>query len=200
MIGSLERGLNGRMKIYTKGGDSGETGLFGGKRVPKDDLRICTYGTVDELNAVLGVVLSRLKDQSTFQKIAEDLLRIQNELFQLGAELATPKDKNPGIELIDPHHCQTLEKEIDQMEKQLKPLKTFILPGGGEIAGWFHLARTVCRRAERNLISLNREEPVRPDLLQYVNRLSDYFFVLARFANHLMEIEDVPWISHKKKS
>jgi cob(I)alamin adenosyltransferase len=182
--------INEVMKIYTKGGDTGETGLFGGSRVPKDDLRIRTYGTLDELNAVIGLAITEITDGN---EVKSQLLRIQGELFQLGAELATPRGKSAGIELIHDQHVEMLEKEIDAMEEGLTPLKTFILPGGTKAASWVHFARTVSRRAERELISLNRAEPSRPSVLQYVNRLSDYFFVTARYLNHQFQVADVPW-------
>jgi cob(I)alamin adenosyltransferase len=180
------------MKIYTKRGDTGETGLFGGSRVPKDDLRIRTYGTLDELNAVLGIVLSETGVPTEVQR---SLIRVQGELFQLGAELATPRGKTVGIQMLDLSQIESLEKEIDAWEAVLPPLKTFILPGGSTSAAKAHLARTVSRRAERELVTLNRAEPVRPVVLQYLNRLSDYLFVLARYLNHKMKIADVPWIA-----
>lgn len=182
------------MKIYTKVGDKGETSLYGGTRVPKDDLRIRTYGTLDELNSVLGIVLS---DPSLSVEIHTRLLRTQGELFQLGAELATPRGKNNASEPLELPHVKQLEEEIDSMEKQLSPLKTFILPGGAPPSAWIHLARTVSRRAERELATLHRSEPVRAVVLQYLNRLSDYLFVTARFANQLAGVKDIPW--HSKK-
>jgi cob(I)alamin adenosyltransferase len=178
------------MKIYTKGGDSGETGLFGGSRVPKDDLRIRAYGTLDELNACLGLVIS---EESIPNEIEPLLLRLQGDLFQLGSELATPRGKSVGIALVDDPQVEVLEKEIDQMEGQLTPLKNFILPGGSRGAALLHLVRTISRRAEREIVTLNRAEPLRPVILRYINRLSDYFFVLARYTNHLSQIQDVPW-------
>lgn len=188
-----------RMKIYTKRGDAGETGLVGGVRVPKDDLRIRTYGALDELNAVLGVALSMGQFSGQHAGLPENLrkslVRLQGELFQLGAELATPRGKSVGIALIDSSHVMALEKEIDEIETQLKPLKTFILPGGASYSAWIHLARTVSRRAERELVTLNRAEPLRPAVLQYLNRLSDYLFVVARFVNQNDKIEDIPWIA-----
>lgn len=183
------------MKIYTKQGDSGQTGLFGGPRVPKDHLRIRTYGTLDELNAVLGILLSDEsgRPDSLPLSLKDALCRIQGELFQLGAELATPRDRDPGIRLLDETQIALLEKEIDEMEKALPPLKTFILPGGTGKAAHLHLARTVSRRAERELVTLHRGEPQRSVLLQYLNRLSDYFFVCARYCNHEAGQADVPW-------
>jgi cob(I)alamin adenosyltransferase len=178
------------MKIYTKKGDAGETGLYGNVRVPKDDLRIRTYGTLDELNAHLGLTLC---DATLAPELGSRILRIQGELFQLGAELATPRGKSTGIKLIDQPEIDLLEKEIDAMEAALSPLKTFILPGGSRSSALLHLARTVSRRAERELVSLHRGEPQRAQVLQYLNRMSDYLFVCARFANHGEHVADVPW-------
>jgi len=182
------------MKIYTKGGDQGQTGLFGGQRVPKDHLRLHTYGTFDELNAAVGLVLSEpgLPEDS---KVREMLSRVQRELFQLGAELATPPGKTVSMKLISPSDIERLEHEIDGMDSKLEPLKTFILPGGSRPAASLHLARTVCRRAERELVVLNRSEPVRTEVLGYVNRLSDYLFVAARFVNHELQVPDSPWVA-----
>jgi cob(I)alamin adenosyltransferase len=180
------------MKIYTKKGDTGKTSLFGGERVSKDDLRIRTYGTVDELNAVLGMVMA---EAGNSHAMASALLKVQGELFQLGAELATPRGKASTTALIQQGEIERLEKEIDSMEAAMSPLSSFILPGGTRLSSALHLARTVCRRAERELVSLNRQEPQRPDLLQYFNRLSDALFVYARYANHLAQVPDVPWVA-----
>ncbi len=181
-----------KMKIYTKGGDRGETGLLGGVRVPKDDLRIRTYGTLDELNAGLGMVLA---DPGLPEVVRLGLSRVQGELFQMGAELATPRNRRGSTALLEEVHVTALEREIDEMEQVLPPLKTFILPGGGMSSALLHVARTVSRRAERELVTLHRAEPVRPVLLQYLNRLSDYLFVVARFLNHVQGKVDTPWIS-----
>jgi cob(I)alamin adenosyltransferase len=178
------------MKIYTKGGDAGETGLFGGVRVPKDDLRIRTYGTLDELNAALGLVLT---EPNLPQVIQGQLRRFQNELFQLGAELATPRGKKINIALVNESHLKVMESEIDQLETELPPLTSFILPGGERSAGLLHLARTISRRAERELVTLNRAEPVRSVVLQYLNRMSDSLFVSARYLNHSAGVADIPW-------
>ncbi|MBS1961407.1 MAG: cob(I)yrinic acid a,c-diamide adenosyltransferase [Bdellovibrionales bacterium] len=172
------------MKIYTKKGDQGETGLFGGDRVPKDHLRIRAYGTLDELNAALGLVTGDAR-----------VRRIQGELFQLGAELATPRGKTASVALVDLAEVRALETEIDAMEKLLSPLTHFILPGGTPAASYLHVARTICRRAEREIVILHRAEPLRPVVLEYVNRLSDYLFVAARAANHAAGVADVPWIA-----
>jgi cob(I)alamin adenosyltransferase len=180
------------MKIYTKGGDHGQTGLFGGQRVPKDHLRLHTYGTFDELNATIGLVLAEplLAEDS---KVRAILARVQNELFQLGAELATPPGKQVTTRLIEAGDIDALEAAIDSMETKLEPLKSFILPGGTKAAALMHLSRTVCRRAERELVVLHRSEPVRAEVLGYVNRLSDYLFVAARYVNHEMGVADIPW-------
>jgi cob(I)alamin adenosyltransferase len=184
------------MKIYTKKGDAGETGLYGGARVPKDELRIAAYGTVDELNAVLGVVLS---DADLPAKVRARLNRIQFELFQLGGELATPRGKSVPMELLGAKEIEQMETEIDAMEAELPELTNFILPAGSKSSSSLHLARTICRRGERTLVTLNRAEPLRDEVMQYINRLSDYLFVSARFANHLLGIKDVPWIAPPKK-
>lgn len=178
------------MKIYTKGGDLGETGLFGGVRVPKDDLRVRVYGTLDELNASVGVILS---ESGLPEEVLLSLTRVQNELFQLGAELATPRGKVVSTALIGENQVSLLETEIDSMEAKLAPLKAFILPGGSRAAALGHVARTVSRRAERELVTLHRAEPVRPLVLKYLNRLSDYFFVTARYLNHSLGVQDIPW-------
>lgn len=182
------------MKIYTKGGDSGETGLFGGARVPKDDLRIRTYGTLDELNSVIGLALSEsIVAAPGVDGVIAPLKRLQGELFQLGAELATPRGKSTGMRLIADAETERLEREIDAWDTVLPGLKSFVLPGGTRLSAWLHLARTVSRRAERELISLNRAEPARPEVLRYVNRLSDWLFTAARAANHALGQADVPW-------
>ncbi|MDD8017024.1 MAG: cob(I)yrinic acid a,c-diamide adenosyltransferase [Bacteroidota bacterium] len=183
------------MKIYTKTGDRGETGLFGGERVPKDALRIEAYGTVDELNSVLGIVRS-LKPHRTIEKI---LAKVQNDLFVVGADLATPKGKkNSVIPRIKNSHASSLEKIIDALEENLHPLKTFILPGGSVIASHLHFARTVCRRAERQAVRLSRNEDIGDAIIIYLNRLSDLLFVLARFANHCEDHAETKWVSGKR--
>jgi cob(I)alamin adenosyltransferase len=179
------------MKIYTKTGDRGETGLFGGPRVSKDAPRIEAYGTVDELNSVLGVV----RAQSVQSDIDVLLGQIQNELFALGAQLATPDPTAHHTAMIGPPQIAALEGAIDRFEKRLDPLKQFILPGGIPAAAQLHFARTVCRRAERRLVTLVHQsaEPIADDLVIYLNRLSDLLFVLARSANHAAGYPDVPW-------
>jgi cob(I)alamin adenosyltransferase len=178
------------MKIYTKTGDKGDTSLFGGQRVPKDAQRIEAYGTVDELNSLLGVVRADNRNQ----QIDEILNRIQNELFELGADLATPRSAaTKQIKRIEPKHSDHLEKSIDQLEAHLKPLKTFILPGGLPVAARLHLARTICRRAERTVVRLTRNEDIGDGITMYLNRLSDLLFVMARYANHVANVPETKW-------
>ena len=178
------------MKIYTKTGDLGETGLFGNIRVPKDHLRIDAYGTLDEANALLGIFLTQ---SSLSTELKTQTLKIQNELFQLGAELATPSGKKLSIEGISNKSIDRLENEIDTMELKLTPLKNFILPGGSKPAAIMHLARTVVRRAERAVITLSHSEELRPEVIQYLNRLSDHLFVSARFANFQANALETEW-------
>lgn len=179
------------MKIYTKTGDTGETGLFGGPRVAKDDVRIQAYGDVDELNALIGVV--RSSDCS--EMIDTVLLAVQHDLFCVGAELATPDPESAGTNLLTDSRIAALESAIDEAEKSLAPLKQFILPAGPPAAAWLHLARTVCRRAERHVVTLARspDHEVSPRLIRYLNRLSDALFVLARLAAFQANSDEVGW-------
>jgi cob(I)alamin adenosyltransferase len=183
------------MKIYTKTGDSGETGLFGGPRVPKDSPRIEAFGAVDELNALVGLA----RAESLPPEIDELLARIQSELFDLGAQLSTPDPAAHGTALIGAGQIAALETAIDRFEATLTPLKQFILPGGTRGAAALHVARTVCRRAERRVVALSHttDSIVSADLIIYLNRLSDLLFVLARAANAAAGHGDVPW---KKQS
>jgi len=179
------------VKIYTKTGDAGETGLFGGPRVRKDHARIRAYGEVDELNAVVGLVRAAGRDGEV-----DGLLQsIQNDLFDLGAVLATPDPKKLQGKgsFVGAGEIERLEREIDRMEKDLSPLKTFVLPGGSELAARLHLARTVCRRAERQVVALAAVEPVGAEIVVYLNRLSDFLFVLSRWANLKAGVADVAW-------
>jgi cob(I)alamin adenosyltransferase len=179
------------MKIYTKTGDKGDTSLFGGQRVPKDALRIEAYGTVDELNSVLGIVRADNKNE----QIDTILSGVQNELFELGADLATPRSgaNTKQIKRIEEKHSQHLEESIDALEAHLKPLKTFILPGGSPVAARLHFARTVCRRAERTVVRLSRNEDIGEGITIYLNRLSDLLFVMARYANHAANVPETKW-------
>lgn len=184
------------MKIYTKTGDNGETSLFGGKRVRKDALRIEAYGTVDELNSILGIVRA-LKPSKEIEKMLSSL---QSDLFILGADLATPLEhKSSYIPRIKKSSITKLEKTIDSIEKKLTPLKVFILPGGSLVAAHLHFARTVCRRAERKVVLLSHSEKLGGDVLVYLNRLSDLLFVLARYANFIDGKEELMWVSVKRK-
>lgn len=179
------------MKIYTKTGDDGTTGLFGGGRVDKDDVRVEAYGTVDELLSVLGVA----RAAHAPSVIDELIVRLQDDLFTLGAELATVsgKESKLPVRLLGPDDVARLESTIDQMEASLPPLSNFVLPGGSSAAAALHHARAVSRRAERRVLSASRSVPVRREVLVYLNRLSDLLFVAARFANHLTSVPDVPW-------
>ncbi len=182
-------------RVYTRTGDRGETALVGGRRVPKDSPRIVAYGTIDELNAVVGLVRTfneeRLADGEHHRWLDEALRRIQNELFDLGSELATPPGAEyEGMFKVGQAQVTALERLMDRCQKDLTPLRSFTLPGGGRINAFMHLARTVCRRAERELLALSRVEPIGEWPLRYVNRLSDAFFVLGRWvAKHMGEKE-----------
>lgn len=179
------------MKIYTKTGDKGETSLYKGGRVPKDEPRLEAYGTLDELNSVLGLAASHLPREAELGTVRQEVARIQKDLFSLGAQLATRGDEKPAWH-IKPEDIQALETAIDRMETELEPLRTFILPGGHPAGAGFHLARTVCRRAERGVVTLGRDESLDPQIVQYLNRLSDYLFVLARFTNHRLGRPESP--------
>jgi cob(I)alamin adenosyltransferase len=186
------------LKIYTRAGDSGETGLYGGARVQKDAERVEAYGTIDELNAHLGLAVARLTSDALMSDVVTLLTRIQSQLFDIGAELATPPDRAQSkltgrITVTDSRRVEALEIAIDTFETRLQPLKTFILPGGSEAAAALHIARTVARRAERRVVTLSRGEPVNPEILKYLNRLSDLLFVVARAANLAVGIKDVAW-------
>jgi cob(I)alamin adenosyltransferase len=170
-------------KVYTRGGDEGETSLVGGQRVSKDALRIECYGTVDELNATLGLVRTALESSTAGEVLTPIISRTQNELFNLGAELATPdKERRSKSPAVEGRHVEVLEKDIDRLNEELPELTSFILPGGGSASAHFHLARTVCRRAERLAVALSREAEVAEDGLVYLNRLSDALFVFGRWA------------------
>lgn len=179
------------MKIYTKTGDGGQTSLFGGKRVAKDDLRIEAYGTVDELNSVLGLVASF----SVWTEIKRIVYELQKDLFRVGADLATPMEKGETskIKRTDEEMVLKLEKEIDRVDKLIPELKNFILPGGNDAAAFLHFGRTVCRRAERRVVSLNEIEKVNEKVKVYLNRLSDFLFVLSRYENYLSGNLEVEW-------
>lgn len=208
------------MKIYTKTGDNGTTGLFAGPRVPKDHPRIAAYGSVDELNALLGIVACHA--QATHDKqpavtytegenpvlssfhLTELILAIleqsQHDLFAIGAELATPEPTRHGTRMLDNQDVERLESWIDRLDEQLPALTNFIIPGGSLLAGWLHWARTVCRRAEREVVHLTHSGDVEDcdTIIVYLNRLSDLLFVMARAANHAQAIPDVAWRKKQK--
>lgn len=181
------------MKIYTRTGDAGTTALFGGDRVPKHHPRIEAYGTVDEANSCIGLALSYLGDDPAQQPLADVLRRVQHELFVLGADLATPLDARASVPRIDDVHFQRLEADIDRFEADLPPLKQFILPGGTAAASALHLARTVCRRAERLAVKVADGETLSKHTLVYLNRLSDLLFVVARWANQRADAAETVW-------
>ena len=173
-------------RVYTRTGDKGETALVGGKRVPKDSLRIEAYGAIDELNSIVG--LARVFNEESLDAgeahrfLDEVLCRVQDELFDLGSELATPPEFfQPGMYRVSESEIERLEKLMDKCQKELEPLKSFILPGGGRVGAHLHQCRTVCRRAERDILRLSRQEQINPDVIKYINRLSDLFFVLSRW-------------------
>jgi len=176
------------MKIYTKTGDEGFTGLLAGGRVAKSHVRLHAYGTVDELNAILGIVLSVTEEASLQSKLAN----VQGDLFTVGADLAAPLDK-PKMLRTTADMTQRLEREIDAWDRQLPPLKNFILPGGKTAGAYLHLARTVCRRAERWIVALHELEAVNTEVLRYMNRLSDWLFVAARWSNKNDGFEERYW-------
>jgi cob(I)alamin adenosyltransferase len=175
------------LKIYTRTGDQGETSLFGGTRVPKNDARIEAYGTVDELNSTIGLA----RTSGLPPEIDATLFGVQADLFEVGAHLASPgTSRFPGV---DAARIETLETQIDAMERELTPLQTFILPAGSVQAAQLHVARTVCRRTERLVVGLEDSSLATISTIAYLNRLSDYLFVAARFANQRAGVEDVPW-------
>ncbi len=190
------------MKIYTKTGDEGQTSLFGGTRVPKHHIRINSYGTVDELNSWLGLLRGQEMDPS-YQEV---LINIQDKLFTLGAILATDPEKwtlkngkeRLNIPKINEGDIEALENQIDQMNDSLPPMTNFILPGGHTTVSYCHISRTICRRAERMATLLDENEPFDPRVLKYLNRLSDYLFVLGRKLSHDLQAKEIKWIPEKK--
>jgi cob(I)alamin adenosyltransferase len=174
-------------RVYTKRGDAGETDLVGGAPTSKASLRIESFGAVDEANAAIGVARdacrARRKPAAASRRIDAMLRRVQNELFNVGSELATPPAKlHPGQPVVEARHVEALEREMDALNEDLEPLRSFVLPGGGPVGAALHVARTICRRAERAVVRLATEEPVRAETLRYLNRLSDHLFVLGRWA------------------
>ncbi|MEO9503566.1 cob(I)yrinic acid a,c-diamide adenosyltransferase [Nonlabens ulvanivorans] len=189
------------MKIYTKTGDEGTTALFGGTRVPKHNLRIDSYGTVDELNSWIGLI----RDQPVDDHSKSILIQIQDDLFTAGAILATDPEKlilkngkeRLNIPKINNEKIEVLEKEMDAMDQELPPMTHFILPGGNQSVSFCHITRTVCRRAERLATELHAQSPIDTQVLKYLNRLSDYLFVLARKLSQDLQAEEIKWIPKK---
>lgn len=180
-------------RIYTKTGDRGDTGLGDGTRVPKDHPRVAAYGGVDELNCVLGLLVTHLSPDGPDAGL---LRAVQNDLFDVGADLCVPQpdQEKPGERLrVRPEQSLRLEREIDSVNERLAPLRSFVLPGGSAAAAWCHLARAACRRAERDVVTLGHSEPVNPEVIVYLNRLSDLLFVLARALNRDGQ-DDVLWV------
>ena len=184
-------------KIYTKNGDNGTTQLVGGDVVSKVSLRVAAYGDIDELNATLGMIRT-LAEQEKKITLSETLAKIQNDLFDIGSILATPHGKTfPGMAKISEAHVSELEMKIDEVAKNMPELRSFVLPGGTQMNGWLHIARTVCRRAERSVLMLHQKEPVEGTLLKYLNRLSDLFFALARKETHDSSVAEYLWVQQK---
>ena len=183
-------------KIYTRGGDKGETSLGNGERVLKNSIRIDAFGTVDETNSILGIAIINLKSP-----LKEMIFRIQNDLFDLGADLCVPENDSLDYEPLRITQIQVdrLEKEIDEMNSNLTPLQSFILPGGSSESAYLHLARTSARKAERLIISLSQKEKINPVSIKYINRLSDHLFVIARLVNKNKNQEDILWVPGKSR-
>ncbi|HEV7503646.1 MAG TPA: cob(I)yrinic acid a,c-diamide adenosyltransferase [Thermoanaerobaculia bacterium] len=180
-------------RVYTRTGDDGTTGLGGGQRVPKDSARIAAYGTVDELSSAIGVAVALGLDH----KLTAALRRIQNELFNVGSDLCILEEDKAAMPVprVEERHVDALERLMDELQSELTPLENFILPGGTPGAAQLHVARTVCRRAEREVIHLSRQEPIGPWVVRYLNRLSDALFVMARYENLKRGEQDVLWDS-----
>ncbi len=184
------------VKIYTRRGDRGETDLFGGGRVAKDDLRVIAYGEVDELNACFGLVASATEDEDLRALVRT----LQASLFDLGSQLATPSEAQQKHDVpgVDSARVEEVEREIDRLEAELEPLKSFVLPGGSGAAAALHHARAVCRRTERSVVALDRVQTLEPAVVQYLNRLSDLLFTMARVANARLGVPDVAWVGRKR--
>ena len=191
-------------RVYTRRGDAGETGLAGGQRVPKDSPRIQAYGAVDELNAFLGATRAAIREsrgEARLEELAAILLRVQHELFNLGSILATlPEDVHPKQPRITHAEIAQLESELDRMNANLAPLRSFVLPGGSRLEAMLHICRTVCRRAERECVALMRLETVPPEAAQYLNRLGDALFVWSRWASHIAGAPETLWEPNQSAS
>lgn len=181
------------MKIYTKTGDKGDTGLIDGSRISKSDLRIIAYGVVDEANSHIGLIISNIEKNSIFDDVKKILLNVQQDLFVLGAELANPNTLKDDNMLVKTEMISTIEKYIDKFDSELAPLSNFILPGGSIESSLLHICRTVVRRAEISVVALAKEQKINQEILTYLNRISDLFFVLARVTNKRQKHNDIPW-------
>jgi len=191
------------MKLYTRSGDDGTTGLFGGGRVGKDHPRVDAYGTVDELNACLGLAAAACDpERATEARFAEIIAEAQSWLFDIGADLATPEGnaQEDRVLRIGDAEVEVVERWIDEVEERNEPMRSFVMPGGSELAARLHLARTVCRRAERRMVALAHTEPVSEGAVRYMNRLSDLLFAMSRLANRDRGVADVPWIPAKQRT
>ncbi len=190
----------GKIKIYTKSGDQGETSLFSGQRVPKSDPFIEALGSVDECNSAIGIAISFMNHDSALKNTRDQLEIIQHTLFDLGASLATPRTRATESKIertrFDHEGIELLEQWIDQMEETLPELHTFILPGGHQAGAFLHLARSICRRAERNVTPISKNADVSKNVTVYLNRLSDYLFVASRYVNHLCKQPETLWVKH----
>ena len=185
-------------RIYTRTGDKGQTYLVGGKKITKDNIRICSYGEIDELNSYIGgcrqLIVDLKSENLNFEKLSNILYRIQNELFNLGNMLATlDEDINEGMPKIEDLHIDKMEEDIDYFNKNLPDLKSFVLPGGSQLNIWFHIARTLCRKCERTIVSLSQKESVDSVIVRYLNRLSDALFVWSRWINIVQSHSEVVW-------
>tara|TARA_B100000579_G_scaffold332182_1_gene282482 strand:- start:6590 stop:7204 length:615 start_codon:yes stop_codon:yes gene_type:complete len=190
-------------KVYTRTGDQGETCLVGGRKVSKDDSRICSYGEIDELNAYIGgcrqIIIDLKLKHKDIKKILSVLYRLQNELFNLGNMLATlDKDIYVGMPRVEKEHIDKMEKDIDYFNKDLPSLKSFVLPGGSQINVWFHISRTLCRKCERTVVALSKKESINPIVVKYLNRLSDGLFVWSRWINIIQSKPEVVWNPNEK--
>jgi len=181
------------LKIYTKTGDKGDTGLIDGSRISKSDFRIIAYGVVDEANSHIGLIISNIEKNSIFDDVKKILLNVQQDLFVLGAELANPNTLKDDNILVKTEMISTIEKYIDKFESELAPLSNFILPGGSIESSLLHICRTVVRRAEISAVALAKEQKINQEILTYLNRISDLFFVLARVTNKRQKQNDIPW-------
>jgi cob(I)alamin adenosyltransferase len=181
------------LKIYTKTGDKGDTGLIDGSRISKSDLRIIAYGEVDEANSHIGLIISNIEKNSIFDDVKKILLNVQQDLFVLGAELANPNTLKDDNMLVKREMISTIEKYIDNFESELAPISNFILPGGSIESSLLHMCRTVVRRAETSAVALAKEQKINQEILTYLNRISDLFFVLARLTNKRQKRNDIPW-------